>query len=195
MITSLAEKTYTVEEYLELEKNSKTRHEFYYGKLIEMPGESRNANQISKNILKKWDDTLEEQGYFLYNHDVKAQIKKSGLYRYPDILVTPESDDEDDYMVKKPIIIVEVASEDSWRTDTFTKRKEYTALSSLKYYIIVSQVEMYVELYSREDNNWTFSHFEVSDEILELPDFNLKIALSDIYHRVKLGDAKTDVEI
>ena len=65
MATSLAEKTYTVEEYLELEKNSETRHEFYYGKLIEMPGESRIANQISKNILKIWDDSLEEQGYFL----------------------------------------------------------------------------------------------------------------------------------
>lgn len=189
MATSLAEKTYTVEEYLELEKHSETRHEFYYGKLIEMPGESRIANQISKNILKKWDDSLEEQGYSLYSHDIKAQIKKNGLYRYPDILVTPESDDEDDYMVKKPIIIVEVASEDSWRTDTFTKRKEYTALSSLKYYIIVSQVEMYVELYSREGNNWVLSHFELPDETVELPDFNLKMTLSETYHRVKFGDA------
>ena len=195
MATGLAERTYTVEEYLELEKNSETRHEFHYGKLIEMPRESRISSLISNNILKKWDDTLEEQGYFLYSHDIKAQIKKSGLYRYPDILVTPESDDEDDYMVKKPIIIVEVASKDSWRTDTFTKRKEYTALSSLKYYIIVSQVEMYVELYSREGNNWAFNHFELSDEILELPDFNLKLTLSEIYHRIKFGDAKTDVEV
>ena len=195
MATSLAEKTYTVEEYLELEKNSETRHEFYYGKLIEMPGESRIANQISKNILKIWDDSLEEQGYFLQSHDIKAQIKKSDLYRYPDVLVTPESDNEDHYMVKKPIIIVEVASEDSWRTDTFTKRKEYTALSSLKYYIIVSQVEMQVEIYTREANNWTFNHFELPDETIELPDFNLKIALLDIYHRVKFGDAKTDVEV
>ncbi len=195
MATGLAERTYTVEEYLELEKNSETRHEFHYGKLIEIPRESRISSLISNNILKKWDDTLEEQGYFLYSHDIKAQIKKSGLYRYPDILVTPESDDEDNYIVKKPIIIVEVASEDSWRTDTFTKRKEYTALSSLKYYIIVSQVEMYVELYSREGNNWVFSHFELPDETLELPDFNLKLTLSEIYHRVKFGDAKTDVEV
>ena len=195
MATSFAEKTYTIEEYLELEKNSETRHEFHYGKLIELPKESRISSLISNNILKKWDDSLEEQGYFLFSHDIKAQIKKSGLYRYPDILVTPESDDEDDYMVKKPIIIVEVASEDSWRTDTFTKRKEYTALPSLKYYVIVSQVEMYVELYSREGNNWSFNHFELLDETIELPDFNLKITLPDIYHRVKFGDAKTDVEV
>ena len=195
MATSFAEKTYTIEEYLELEKNSETRHEFHYGKLIELPKESRISSLISNNILKKWDDSLEEQGYSLYSHDIKAQIKKSGLYRYPDILVTPESDDEDDYLVKKPIIIVEVASEDSWRTDTFTKRKEYTALSTLKYYIIVSQVEMYVELYHREGNNWAFNHFELSDEILELPDFKLKLTLSEIYHRVKFGDAKTDIEV
>ena len=98
-------------------------------------------------------------------------------------------------MVKKPIIIVEVASEDSWRTDTFTKRKEYTALSSLQYYVIVSQVEIYVELYSREGNNWTFNHFELPNETIELLDFGLKLTLAEIYHRIKFGDAKTDVEV
>ena len=195
MATSLAEKTYTVEEYLELEKNSETRHEFYYGKLIEMPGESKTANKIANNILAEWRKPLLKKGFECYTHDVKASIKSNKIYRYPDIVVAPDSDDEDDYMVKKPIIIVEVASEDSWRTDTFTKRKEYTALPSLKYYIIVSQVEMYVEFYSRQGNNWVFNHFELPEETLELPDFNLKLTLSEMYHRVKFGDAKTDIEV
>lgn len=53
MATGLAERTYTVEEYLELEKNSETRHEFHYGKLIEIPRESRISSLISNNIIKK----------------------------------------------------------------------------------------------------------------------------------------------
>ena len=36
------EKRYTVAEYFELEKHSTIRHEYYYGKLIAMPGESKN---------------------------------------------------------------------------------------------------------------------------------------------------------
>ncbi len=193
MVIATLDKTYTVDEYLEFEKNSEIRHEFYYGKLIEMPGESRIANQIVKNILKKWDDVLEAQGYYLYSHDVKAEIKLNGVYRYPDIIITPESDNEDEYIVKTPQIIVEVASEGSWKTDTGAKKREYSALPSLKYYIIVSQEEMFVELCSNNGDNWTFAFFEEPQETIDLPDFELKISLSDIYHRVKFGEPKTDL--
>lgn len=193
MVTVAAEKTYTSDEYFELEKNSETRHEFYYGKLIEMPGESRIANQIAKNILKKWDDILEDEGYFLYSHDVKAEVKKNKLYRYPDLVVTPESDDSDDYMVKSPVILVEVASEKSWKTDTGAKRREYSNLPTLKYYLIVSQEETFVELCIRKGDDWTFVHFEDLNETIELADFNLKITLAEIYHRVKFGEPKTNL--
>ena len=191
MSTAVAERLYSVKEYLELEKNSEVRHEFYYGKLITMPGESRIANQISKNILKKWDDSLETQGYYLYNHDVKAEVKSTHIFRYPDLVVTPESDDEDEYIVKKPVIMVEVASEDSWKRDTLTKRKEYTALASLQYYLVVSQEEMYVELYKRKDNAWILDQFELPEDIVSLPLFDLKISLTEIYHRVKFGETTT----
>lgn len=40
----LVEKTYTAEEYFELEKKSDTKHEFHFGKLTEMPGESKRDN-------------------------------------------------------------------------------------------------------------------------------------------------------
>jgi Uma2 family endonuclease len=42
------ERLLTVDEYLEFEKNSEVRHEYYFGKLIDMPGESKNANRIAK---------------------------------------------------------------------------------------------------------------------------------------------------
>ena len=190
MVATAIEKTYTVNEYLELEKNSEERHEFYYGKLLTISGESRIANQISKNILKKWDDSLESQGFYLYIHDVKAEIIRDDVFRYPDIVVTPESDNDDNYIVKKPVIMVEVASNDSWKRDTHTKRKEYTALPTLQHYLIVSQEEMYVELYSRKGNDWINFAFELSHDIVTLPNFDLKITLSDIYHRVKFDDIK-----
>jgi Uma2 family endonuclease len=192
MIKAASEKLYNVEEYFELEKNSEIRHEYYYGKLISMPGESKIANQISKNILKKWDDSLENQGYCLYNHDVKAEVVKKGVYRYPDIVVSPETDDSDIYLVKQPVIMVEVASEESWKRDTHNKRKEYTALPTMKYYMVVSQEEMYVELYYRKGQDWILKQFEEAEDTIILTDFNLKIELSEVYHRVKFGEQKTD---
>jgi Uma2 family endonuclease len=184
-------KLYTVEEYIELEKNSEVRHEYYYGKLIEMPGEAKNANRIAMNIFRKWVDNLEKQGYEIFTHDVKAEVKKQSVYRYPDLVVAPESDDEDKYTIKQPVIMVEVASEGSWKTDTGLKLKEYTALSTLKYYFIVSQEEMLVQMCVRDDDNrWTFEFFEEDNEVINLPAFNLTISLSEIYNKVKFDVEK-----
>jgi Uma2 family endonuclease len=184
-------KLYTVEEYLELEKNSEVRHEYHYGKLIEMPGEAKNANRIAKNILLNWNSKLESQGYEIFTHDVKAEVKKQNIYRYPDLVVAPESDDDDKYIIKLPVIMVEVASDGSWKTDTVIKLKEYTAISTLKYYFIVFQEEMLVQLCVRsEDNRWTFEFFEEAHEVINIPFFNLSITLSEIYNKVKFEEAK-----
>ena len=186
-------KIYSVEEYFEFEKSSELRHEFYYGKLIEMPGEAKKANRIAKNILLKWNDALDEQGFEIFTHDVKAEVKRDKIYRYPDLVVAPESDDEDDYIVKQPIIIAEIASEDSWKRDARTKLKEYTNLPTLKYYLIVSQEEVFVQLCRRKNGDWTFTFFEEMEEIIEIPEFNLKITLSELYKKVKFGEHKSDI--
>ncbi|MCY7360012.1 MAG: Uma2 family endonuclease [Rudanella sp.] len=43
----ISERIYSVEEYLELEQESETKHEFVNGKRIEMPGESLTASEIA----------------------------------------------------------------------------------------------------------------------------------------------------
>lgn len=50
-ILETAERSFTVEEWLEWEKNSDTRHEYHYGKLIPMAGEAKKANKIAKNLV------------------------------------------------------------------------------------------------------------------------------------------------
>jgi Uma2 family endonuclease len=185
-------KLYTVEEYLELEKSSEVRHEYHYGKLIEMPGEAKNANRIARNILLNWNAKLENQGFEIFTHDVKAEVIHRNIYRYPDLVVAPESDDDDKYIIKQPVIMVEVASDGSWKTDTGLKLKEYTALSTLKYYFIVSQEEMFIQMCVRDEDNkrWTFEFFEEENEVINIPAFNLTISLSDIYNKVKFDTEK-----
>ncbi len=50
MVAEVLERTYTVEEYLKLEKTSEVKHEYFYGKLTPMAGEKRKANRIVGNI-------------------------------------------------------------------------------------------------------------------------------------------------
>ncbi|MCY7330659.1 MAG: Uma2 family endonuclease, partial [Saprospiraceae bacterium] len=130
-----AEKLYTVAEWLELEKSAELRHEFYYGNLIPMAGEAKRANILAGTIRLIIDMALYEKGFQVFDHDIKAEVVPNGIYRYPDLVVAPVVDDEDDYIVKHPVLLVEVASESSSQRDRIKKRREYLEIPSLWYYL------------------------------------------------------------
>lgn len=52
-------------EYLDFEKGSENRHEYYYGKLFKLNSESKTSLKINNNLLLKWDNLLEEQKLIL----------------------------------------------------------------------------------------------------------------------------------
>lgn len=188
---SIANKKYSVAEYLELEKNSEIRHEYYYGKLIKMPRESKQANLFANNLLVNWQKDFRKKGNLIFTHDVKVETVKKGVYRYPDLVVAPQTDNDDDYIVKQPLLIVEVASELSMATDSKTKLREYSAIETLQYYIIISQDEKVVQFNVRDGKRWYFEVLAENYEVLELPVFETTITIGDIYDGIKFAEPKS----
>lgn len=187
----IAEKLYTVEEWLEFEKHAEVRHEYVYGKLIPMAGEAKRANIIAGNIRKRVDDPLYAKGFQIYDHDIKAEVVANGIYRYPDLVVAPVADDEHEYIVKHPVLMVEVASGDSGQRDRVKKRKEYLQIPSLWYYIVADQDEMLVELHTRsDDGQWGTQYFTEPEDEVALQRLGLSLKLADMYERVKLAGAQ-----
>jgi Uma2 family endonuclease len=184
----VAEKLYSVAEWLELEKVAEMRHEYHYGKLIPMAGEAKRANIIAGNVKRALDVPLYAKSFLIFDHDVKAEVLANGIYRYPDLVVAPVVDDEDDYIVKYPVMLVEVASESSGQRDRAKKRKEYLRIESLWYYLIVDQDEMLLELHARSENGqWLPPQYLTEpDEKVELPRFDLAFAVADVYQRLKI---------
>ena len=184
--------TYTVEEYFELEKHSDIRHEFVNGKLIAMPGESVIANRIADNCGFNLRLNLNKKGYDTIRHDVRTMIRQGKLYRYPDVSVAKRSEITQTHAVTKPEMLIEVTSINSSNTDHDDKVKEYTALPSLQYYLIVSQEEMLVELYSRDEFGWRFDVFSEAEEVIPLKHFGFDLPLIDIYENVVFAESKSD---
>ncbi len=186
MFVEPAEKTLTAVDYFEFEKHSETRHEYHLGKLLPMPGESLDANTIAQNILEKLRRMLLPQGYRLFLQSIKAEIQAGGIYRYPDLMVAHVTDVDDEYVIRKPILLVEVASSDSYRRDRAVKYREYTALASLQYYLIIHQEEMMVEFFFRQGESWATEIFLQPENRVDLPLFGLHLLLADIYEFVIL---------
>ena len=179
-------KLYSVEEYFELENNSDIRHEYYYGKLIAMPGESKNANRLARKFERALYKFLDEKLFEVFRNDVRLVVNKGNIYRYPDLTVALVADDEDDYVIKMPIVLVEILSDSTEKIDFYKKLTEYTAINSAQQYILVAQKEVLVSVFRRENDEWKFDVYNKLQDKISLPSIGGTISLSEIYEGIIL---------
>lgn len=181
---STEQRTYTVDEYLDLEKRSEVKHEYVDGTLIEMPAESKIANEIAGNLYVALRVAVKGQGFKVYNHDVKLRTDPNRKYRYPDVMVVPVSDQEDTHMVYQAVLTAEVTSENSIETDSHTKLLEYSALPSVQCYLIVAQTEPLVEVYQRTGSKWEYAYYTQLSDAFDIMSLGITLTLTDIYQGV-----------
>lgn len=179
-------KLYSVKEYFELEKNSPIRHEYYFGKLIAMPGESKNANRLARKFERALYNFLDETLFEVFRNDVRLIVNEGHIYRYPDLTVALVADDEDDYAIKMPIVLVEVLSDSTEKVDFYKKLTEYTAISSAQQYILIAQKEVLVSVFKRENDEWKFDVYNQLHDKISLPSIGGTVSLSEIYDGIVL---------
>ena len=69
MVTQLTKKTYTVDEYLDLEVASESRSEYRNGEIIPMTGGTPNHNEIAVNLLAVIKPALRGKPHRLFSVD------------------------------------------------------------------------------------------------------------------------------
>jgi Uma2 family endonuclease len=179
---------YTVEEYLAFEKTSPIRHEYVDGHIYAMTGASKNHARITKNIAYGVETHLRDSACEPYTTEVKVKARATRYY-YPDVVVTCEAaaeDPEDPYLIVQPILIVEVLSPTTKRTDKVEKMNAYQQIPGLLEYVIVAQDQMRVEIYRhrKAGDVWQGEVFTEPTEQITCESIGLSLSLADIYRRV-----------
>jgi Uma2 family endonuclease len=183
-MTMLARKTMSVEEYLEFEKTAEARHEFVDGRLIQMPGESYQHNDIVGDIYIALKPIAKARGCRIAFESIKTPTRGT-RYRYPDISVSCEPE-PDNHFLEKPCFIVEVISDSTSDTDHGPKLEEYSKLPFMQCYAIVSQSVRQVVLYTRDGNEWKFEVLTGSGEF-SIPCLETTLSLEQIYASLEPG--------
>ncbi|MCU0354944.1 MAG: Uma2 family endonuclease [Cytophagales bacterium] len=186
---------YTVEEYFGLDNNSEIRYEFYDGEVFAMAGGTKNHNRIVRNLNALLLDSFAPRGCDVFAESVKLEAIKDLYYPYPDVMLTcDDRDSNDEYLVVHPSLIVEVLSPSTANYDRDFKLKKYQQIPSLQHYLLVSQYECSVEVYSRIGQSavWTYQLFtDMTDQIrLESLDFTLPVA--KIYANIRFVQPPPD---
>jgi Uma2 family endonuclease len=185
MRTAVNDKIFSLEEYIQHELHAERRSEFINGQLYPMPGEKAINNKIAfllSIILYNW---LNENGYEIFNHDIKVSIPNENKYYYPDVFATKETPTQaNDYIKSEPEIIIEVVSPSSQVSDYVDKYIDYTKIPSLQYYVIVEPETLLITVYQRGDaNTWEIFKYTKKEEMVNLDKLGISFLMSDVYKK------------
>lgn len=176
------------EEYLNSERASEIRNEYFDGEIFEMAGASREHNQIASNIIRVLGNQLLEKPCSVFSSDMKVKMEEIGKYSYPDIVVVCEKEefeDEKNDVLLNPLVIIEILSDSTEAYDRGEKFAHYQILDSFAEYILISQYFCRVEKFTRQDNEtWIYSKYQTAEHVVKIEAVNCELPVFEIYRKV-----------
>lgn len=182
--------SFTPEEYLALERQAEVRSEYFDGEIFAMAGGSQAHSLLASNLIRLLGNALEARPCRVYTSDMRVKVEATGLYTYPDVPVVcgkPQVEDSHGDTLLNPVLLIEVLSPSTERYDRRVKFDHYRKIPSLMEYVLVSQDEMRVERYRRQDNGeWAWQAAIGPDASILLSSIDVSLKLSDIFAKVEL---------
>ena len=186
-----AQRQYTPEEYLALERRAHHRSEYFGGDIFAMSGATRRHNLIVSNIVIEIGRQIADRPCEVYPTDMKVQVSATGLFTYPDVVVVcdePRFRDEREDVLLNPTFLVEVLSETTEAYDRGAKSEQYRTINSLREYLLVAQDRCHVEQYIRQlDGQWLLREAGDREARLGLDAIGCALPLDAVYAKVKLA--------
>jgi Uma2 family endonuclease len=184
------QRKYSFEEYVELEKTSEERLEYFDGNVWSMAGASINHETIVSNLDFGLRTRLAGRKcrVFLSNTRVKVPIYKP--YRYPDLsALCGELKVETLYgleILVNPALIVEVLSDSTKSFDIGDKFTYYKSIESFTEYLLVDQDKPHIVLYTKQSADaWLHREFNALHDKIFLSSLDCEIAAAEIYENVE----------
>lgn len=190
MASAAVQTSLSPEEYLAFERKATTKHEYLNGQIVAMSGASFAHNFITVNIATSLNIQLMEGECRVATSDMRVKVTQIDSYFYPDVVVVcgePRAEDDTFDTLLNPTLIVEVLSPSTEGYDRGEKFEHYQQIASLKDYILISQDEVHVEYYYRQENEWLQTEFVGLEDVLSVLSIGCELRLSDIYRRVEIA--------
>ena len=192
MAVQLKRRSFSAKEYLEQERASSEKNEYFNGEIFAMAGASRRHNLISGNIFAALHSQLRKRPCEVYPSDMRVKIRKTGLYTYPDVVVVcgkPQFEDSDKDVLLNPTVLLEVLSPTTEAYDRGDKFGHYRTVSTLSDYLLVSQSKLLVEHYVRQPNDsWLLTLYQEPSQTVTIQSIECSLLLEEIYEKVSVEE-------
>jgi len=188
-MSAIAKRRYTLAEYLELEKHTDERYEYFDGEVVAMSGASLRHNRIVRNLIRAIDASLEGKPCEVLPAAMRIKVPKVLPYRYADLVVVcgePIIEDMQGLeILVNPLAIIEVLSASTEAYDRGIKFSEYQSIASFQEYVLIAQDRPHITHYIRQEGGqWLRSDLLDVAEHLLLRALECAIPVAEIYRQV-----------
>jgi Uma2 family endonuclease len=169
-------------DYLKLERLTTSKHEWLEGIMYMMAGGTFEHGRLVDNVLVLLRERLRGRKCRPYSGNFLIRTP-SQLGAYPDVMVfcgKIEGDPADpERAATNPTVLVEVLSDSTEEYDRGEKFENYKSITSLEDYVLVSQRERRLEIFSRKDR-WA-PRVAVPGESATIPSIDVVLTVDEIY--------------
>ncbi len=149
---------YTYSQYVAIEHDSSTKHEFVDGEIYAMAGGSEDHSALSASLIVALGAAVGDRPCRVHTSDLRVYVEAVGLATFPDASIVCGPLEQHAPSPKatalNPALLVEVTSDSSEATDTGFKLDAYQQIPSLREYIVVSHRERRITVHRRTADGW-----------------------------------------
>jgi len=176
---------YTYADYVALELDSSTKHEFLDGEIYAMAGGSEDHSALAAEVLRALGNAIGDRPCRVHTSDLRIYVESVGLATFPDGSVIcgalQQHGPSPRATALNPMVLVEVTSDSSEGYDTGDKLEYYRTIPSLRDYIIVSHRERRITIHSRgEGPAWT-TRVAIAGGRVSVQSLRVDLVVDEIY--------------
>ena len=176
---------FTIEEYLEMERASQWKHEYYQGEIFAMSGASNRHEIIFANLFGDLAHRSKGHNCRPLGSNMRLHIPENTLFTYPDISIycgeIKTLDKEEDSAIG-PTALIEILSPSTRKYDMGKKFELYQSIPTLKEYILVDTQAVQITVFRRNaQKTWESQIYTGPSALLQVQTLGLSVPLSEIY--------------
>jgi Uma2 family endonuclease len=178
---------YTYADYVALELESPTKHEFLDGEIYAMAGGSEDHSALAAEVLGVLRMATLDGPCRTHTSDLRVYVEAAGLATFPDGSVICGALEQHEPSPRatalNPTVLLEVTSDSSEEYDTTEKVEYYQTIPTLRDYVIVSHRERRITVYSRSDSGQWFTRVAIPGGRVSITSLRVDLSVDEIYRK------------
>ncbi len=181
-------RSWTQDEFFAWAASQEGRYEFDGFQPVAMTGGTVGHAIIIRSLHRALDRRLRGGGCQPLGPDAGVATVGTAI-RYPDALVTCAKLDSGAITVLGVVVVFEVLSSTTSRTDRIVKVREYAEVASIRRYVILESTSIGLTVLERQapDEAWRATTL-TTDDILRMPEIDIEIPVAEFYDEVTFPD-------